>query len=713
MMPLGTMTSLFLAACFQQALLKDVRLASMPLEKAIDQIAKLYNSPMTLSTLLKGQIVLIDASQVSESELRDQLAKTLNATWEKKDGFWHLAKTTQDQKEDAIKAAWMRTRFLLKTLELRKKAAGTTTPFTREFSTQTYNQLLNQAKNADPNQMQPPGPTAAGFATPPQRLMSRFLDRFGADKILKVLPGERAVFSIKPNAMQSKLDIDLQAELTTLRKEEDIWLKAVEDVSKNDESRAKTTTSGETPPKIVLRSGDEQSEIGSSLSRSPNELSNALFTVFCSTDGVYKMALKLSSNNPDEPFFEVEATSFEGAFADMTAEDFQMKEHPDFKLSQDASDFQNFFMGKKDAIPAERRKAMLDRFADTVSNDPLSYGLTECTIYDARRFKKNIIAVCRDQNLNVFDPFFGDSFFEGKHSELDQEFVEREGNWIRMPQAPNDEPNFPRLDLKRIIANVRRNGRVNIQDRAEIAAIRPRTNAVSYVERILEKFVDTAYEEYGEVDALKVFGLLTESEKVAAFRPQGIPFSQLGAKLQRHLFECAFYNEYQRISPVDFKVRIPNFVAREPTLLAPNGITNAAVFKIEEKRESMIKDSNEGNSIGLMANAKAWGQTKYQVEHPEDYPGNNFKFDFSRKLRRLEQVTYSFTLLLNPNCQWTSNLQNINEGSGQTFTLANLPDDLKADFDAGYKEATEWARKRKELEKKKGGGGGTTLQIRM
>ena len=79
------MLSLAIALTFQIETLKDVHIAAMPLDKAITQLSSIYNSPMDASVLLRNKIILVDATQVSESEVREQIAKTLNASWEKKE----------------------------------------------------------------------------------------------------------------------------------------------------------------------------------------------------------------------------------------------------------------------------------------------------------------------------------------------------------------------------------------------------------------------------------------------------------------------------------------------------------------------------------------------------------------------------------------------------------------------------------------------------
>ena len=700
------MVSTLLALFVQQAVLKDVHILATPLEKAVDQIAKIYNSPMDISPVFKGQVVLIEATQVPESDVRNQIARTVNGTWEKKESGWHLTKTSKQRREDEQKLAAMRTRFLKKTFEVRADTEGTKAEYTKAFATQSFNQFRNEAKNQDPNAMSPPGPSAAGYGLPNQRFMTKFLLRFGLERIASIPNGHRAVFAFKPNQMQQQLGLDLSKEIDAFTAEQALWAKTMEEMSKDQESQAKTThnNSGEARVAMAVSSDDDDS-YNYSYRTMPSNLANILFTVFCNYEGIYSLKLVALPTDPKEPYFSVSATTFEGAFAGMEAPDFQMKEDPDFKLTQTSADFRTFFEGRGEPIPENRRAASIEKFADTVNNDPLSFGLSEAMIFDARKTKHNIMAILSDQSLNIFFPMFADTWFNPKFIAMMGDFVTHDEKWIRVSSAPFMEPSFPRVDLKRIIARVRANGQVNIEDRAAIAALRPRTNGVSYIERFLDRFAASATEEGAEDDALKCLGMMNESERNLALSANGVPYGQLNAKLQKHLFECAYFNEHNRLWPSKTNLpTVPSFASQEPTLLAPNGVLANAIFFIKEDKVVQIKDEDGPGSIGLMTDAKGWGNTKYQLDHPEDYPGANFTFDQSRKLSRMTVTTYTMKLKVTPQSEWSSTIQNVRPAGGTSFTIKTFPDDLKADFDAGFKQSEEYAKKRRDQLKKNGGG---------
>ena len=700
------MTPLIFVYLAHQSIQKDVHILGTTLDKAVVQLGRIFGSPMDCSNLIKDKVILIDAFGVTESEIRDQVAKTVNATWEKKETGWHLTKTANQQRGDLAYLESIRLRMLKKTIDLRASTDGSKAAFTKAFATQTFQQLRNEEKNGSNNHMDPPGPTAAGYGLPNQRFMSAFLQKFGMNRIAAIPNGHRAVFALNPNAMQMPLGVDIRKEIDQFNTEQSTWERMEQELSKDQEGAAKTTDILQGGLPRGFYSGREQS-FTSSYTRMPTNPSNVLFTVFCTSDGSYSMKLIGVPSVANEPAFTVAASSFEGIFAGMTQQDFEPKIDPAFKLSQAASDFEAFFTRDMSQIPEARRAADLNEFADPTHHDPLSYGLSEAFIYDARKSKHNLVALLEDSNLNIFQPLFGDMWLNERFAWLFADFVFHDDKWIRIGNIPGGEPNFPRADLRNIIRRVRANGRVNLEDRAAIASLRPRTNAVSYIEGMLAKFVSTPTEDGGEDDALKCIGMLNESERAQAFSPNGMRFSQLNTRLQRHLFECSYYNEQNRLSAIGQKnLRIEQWVRDEPTLLAPNGILGEAVFKITENRQDQIKAADSQNSIGLLTDAKGWGSTKYQMEHPEFYKGSNFTFDLKTRLSRVTVTSYTFSLIVTPEYQWTSNLQTVVPVSGAPFTIDQIPEDMKADFEAGYKESAEFNKKQQERKNKNGGGGG-------
>lgn len=700
------MISLVLAFCIQQISLKDVHIVAMPLDKAVTQLSKLYNSPMDVSNLLKDKIIIIDATQVAESEVRDQIAKTINASWERKEGLWHLTKSAKQQREDLDKAAAIRSRFLKKTLEIRKKSLDEKPNVTSASATQLFHQLRNEEKKAqeDRNQMGPPGPSPNGYGLPNHRLMSRFLLKFGAERIAAIPNGHRAVFALHPNPMQLPIGTDISEILAKYQREQNTWENAVFPLLKDQEGIDQNQG-------IRVQHFQSSQQMGfgldSSFGRISPDLKDLLFTVYCSQDGSYQFQLiGISQGEDRNAMIQIKGTTLEGAFAGMSAGDFEINPVEGFKLSQESEDFKNFRENNFLKVPETRRSPLLAKLADPVSRDPLSFGLTEAFIFDAKRLKRNIVALVSDSQLNIFEPLYGDMLFQEKFKSILQDFISVDEKWIRMFAPPYSEPNLPRSELKRLIANVRANKKVGIFDRAAIASYRPRTNAYSYVEGLLDRFAESESGGYNDSDALKLIGLLSESEQLAASRPNGIPYRLLNSKAQQHLFECCFFNENNRVWFVTPKKRPEySYMVNEPTALAPKGIANNAALRIHVNVSTEIKEASDKGSSNISNDANGWGQVMYQVDHPEDDPGNIFTFDRARKLYLVTKTTYEFKLQVNDDCQWQSTLSSSEKQGSNTFTINSLPDYLKAEFEAGYKAAENAAKIRKERLKNKGGGG--------
>lgn len=673
---------------------KDVHLVGMPIEKLMQELSKQFGQTLIASPRLADKTLLIEASQVSLDEVKGQLAKVLNSTWEKRDDGWHLVKTDKQFKQDDDRFAQMRIGFLRKTLDLRKKSLEGNETLTKEMATQTMRQMSNEEKNRKSN-MAAPGPSAAGYCVPNQRFFSRFLAKFGLERIAAIKPGERVVFATVPNKVQQPLGFDIREEFERYQQEQKIWLKIAEERNNDPESGLKD---------LEIRSfQDNQFGLATSFGSISADCENLLFSVFCRDDGSYHMQI-VGVPKPGAPDFIyfVGGTSLEGLFANMTESDFMPKEYPEFKLSPDASDFKEFFWSFHEKLSPDRFKFLTAKFADPTKTEPLAYGISESLIFDIKRRKKNLIAIMSDQNLNVFEPVFGDFLFDETKKQINEGFIGFDGTWVQFLDSPGREPNAPRLELKRIIAEVRRTGKFGLIERAQLAAIRPRTNAVSYIERFVNCFATVSSNEHYDGDALKIIGLLSSTEQAAAFSPQGVRFGDLNSKLRQHLFECCFYNSYNRLWQADYTKAISGVIRNEPTLMAPDGIPANAIFKVAESTEEQLKDLDEPGRQNLMATPKQWGLTKYQIDHPEDFPANySFQFDRKRKLHRMSVRKYEMTLRPNSVCNWQGTLQSVEDAGKETFTIDTIPDDLKAEFEAGYKEAATAAANRR---KRNGGG---------
>jgi hypothetical protein len=589
--------------------------------------------------------------------------------------------------------ASIRQRFLRKTLEVRAKTQQTNASFSTAFATQTYNQMINGNSGSFF------GVGGAGYGSPDQRLMSRFLAKFDPAKVSYVENGERAVFSLRPNAMQHPLGVSLDSEIAQYRSEYAIWKGVVDKLNKDQEGKVKRKQQNDGEDEEYFEDQDHMAM--------PQEVSDILFSVYTSEDGISEMALMFASKDPKEAGLMVSGSTIEGLMASLKEEDLAPKTDPNFKLSPLATDFKNFLGRDFASIPKERLGQSLNTFADTVTRDPLSYGFSEVLVFESQKLKKNIVAILGDGSINISEPTFSESYFMDRFADIMGDIIVKEGNWIRMNSLPFEGPAFPRIDLKRIIARIRMNKTINVEDRAEIAALRPRNQRSSSIDGFIESFITSDSDEDGDPDALRALGLLQQSEQARASSANGIAYGQLNPKLQRHLFECIYFNTRTHIFlNEDSKISQNSFAAYEPTLLAPNGIPNNAKFKIDVEGESMIRYPMKDEPNGLTMTARAWGETKFRLDNPKDFPGTETKIDLNAQVFRMTMNTFSFRLLINADCEWTTEVHKMFRTDQTVFTLNTLPADLKEEFMEGYRDGAEELKMMKEQQKKTGGGGG-------
>lgn len=671
------MISIVCAIAFHQAVLKDIHLSATPLDKALQKIAETFGSPMTVSNLIKDKIVFIEANHVSEAEIRDQLAKSLDASWEMKDSGWHLGQSPKEQAMAKVRRTEIRTKYLNRTVEGRRKSKLTFDSFTPGFAVQQY---TSEAKSESFF-----GIGDAHYGSPEQRLLSRILFKFDLKRIAATEIGERTVFALKPNGMQSALGFSPDQDIQQFRTEHDIFRKATEPLRK--------PTEGEN------RQGDEDYDE----SAMPEEISNVLLTVYGSDAGIYELALYVVPKNSGERYFSVSASTSEAFFSGVDFSGLLAPKKSDFKLSPEAVAYQRFvrrWRNAKSALTPE----LIKLFSDPVLRDPLSYGRSETLKFEAQKMNKNVIAVMTDNSMMAEDPVFAELMASGKFGDVLDDYMIKDGNWVRFSSDMEGTDCFPRHDLKRIIDNVRTERCFSLDRQGEFAALCPRGRSSSIAESLIGAFVENTQDETGDSDALRTLGMLTGPERNRALSPSGIPFGQLNAKLQRHLFECVYFNQRSnlQVSP-NSRIGDESIVRLEPTLIAPDGISNNAIFRIDAESSPLIRSAGKrANDLTMMVSA--WGEMKFRFDHPKDFPSDVGLITMDEPLVRATLSTFTFRLMINPNCEWTASLNRIRRDNDTTFTLRQLPAEFKKDFEEGYKRAEAELREQKEQQKKDGGG---------
>ena len=609
-----------------------------------------------------------------------------------------------------VKKVVMRSRFLKKTFQVRKKSLDEKPELTTTAAQQMFHRMKNEAdqdaKNG--NRMRKPGPSVAGYGIPNQRFLSRFLLTFGLDRIAAIPNGHRQVFALHPNAMQSEMGVDISDIITKYRAEQDLWRKSVQPILEDKEGLGKGSEQERMAAYESL--GDE---LNKSFGGLPLELRDILFTVYCSEDGAYDLKIiGLPKGKSDHISYDVSGTSFEGAFADLDSSDFVEKPIEGFRLSDEAEDFKNFYSSEFSKIPDPRKASFMAKVSDPVKKDPLAYAYSESQAFIAQHTKHNVVAMVGDEQMNQFEPAMISFLFSPRFKDILQDFASVDEKWIRMFEFPFSQPNYPRSDLKRLISNVKANKRVGLYDRAAIAATQNRTRSSSQIESLLERFAPSDQRGNYDLDALKIIGLLSESERNAAFGETGIRYAQLNQALQRHLFECCYFNSYNKLTFIDVGHQPLSENEAGPTFLAPFGITPDARFKVVVSKRGLIQASTSLNQDLLSLSARGWGALKYQSEHPEEFEDSNLKIDSKASFRRILETTYLFELRLSTKIVWTTALKDIGLSDGASFTINNFPEDLKRDFQLGYENTKSRAKERREAQKSKSGGGGIARQNR-
>ena len=653
------MISLALAFCLQQVTLRDVHLVAMPCDKALTEVGRIYGTMMDASPIFKNKILVIEANQVDEKEIRDQIAKTLDGTWERKETFWHLTQTSEQKKLEGRRQLKWRTRMLQMMLDHRLKVKNSTAPFDRGFAEKTYQQIeLNGGGDflriSD-----------VAYGQPNMRLMTRFIKKFGIARLAAIAPGHRQVFTANPNQMQSPMGFDLEDELRQYKIENELMKSVVTAHAKPGEYEGEL-------------SGDTDFD----------QLGSVLFTVYCDPNSEYHIQLDGFSKDFKNVVFHAEATSFEALFNQLTPEDIAEFEKSEFKPTQEAIDFHQLVSGNKNEIPKDRFNRVLLLATDPISRDPLSFGISEGLFFEASMKKKNLVASIDDSeivNIGTNPLMFN---LNKKLKEFASDFQIEDGNWLRMRPLPFAQPTFSRLELKQIVRRVVQAKEFLLDERSRVAAQQSRNYGPSDITKMLMAIAQRSNVVDISEDALRTYGLLFTAEYRAASSEKGIPYSRLNPKLQQHLFDCVYNSRNTNLQIIGNSPRLRNtYFASEPTWLAPFGIPNESPFRVETTEEPLMKmddiEDKNGTQLGDTRSAESWGAMKYYSEHPKLNLGA--PVDTSRRFRRITSINYKFRLSINSNCEWAISFTNFVPDNNESFLLENMPEDIKKAFDAGYR----------------------------
>jgi hypothetical protein len=650
-------------ALVYQTVLKDVHLVATPVPKALEIIGRQYQTTLNTSPLFNNKVIVVEANQVSFDDVRDQIAKAVDGVWETKDGHWYLSQPPKLQEMEERRRQSFTEKMLQIMLEVRLKNIGSTARFTREFAEVTLAQT-DSLNKSDSFNISP-----STYSKPEDRLMTRFLKKFGIARIASVPSGHRVVFASKPNQMQLQIGFDFQEDLDQYLREEELWNQVV---------------------RMKRKSGDSEEASGSQ-SGTANSAGNVLFIVSSQNMGQINLTLVGLTSDNKTPIFEVNGNSIDGILSSLSSEDLSGTKSNDVQLSQESVEFQKFLMHEGFQATKKMPPGFLDLFSDPVSRDPLAYARSEYIAFEAKKRKKNFVALVDDSEIFRVDSNTMELLLSNKLAWLLDDFVIFDEKWIRIRPALWVNETFPRKELRRFIQEVKQSKIYGLDTRAQVAALGKEGLDMPDVDSLIGAFATTKDFVQADYEGLRTYGLMSSSEWAQAASLRGIPFSQLNPRLQQHIFNSCFYHR-SSIRPVfSEKDNFDSFVFGEPTFLAPNGIPNDALFRTATNQMELIKQADEevNGEIteGQVLTARQWGAMKYSLEH--DPKEERFDFNLKAKLTRFVMQTTTFRLAINPRCLWENEVSRGEPIPSKPFTFENLPDDIKREFDAGYREAAQ------------------------
>ncbi len=653
----------------------------MGLEKALLQIGHIYRSDLTCGVSLRNRIILVEAKDVTEASIRDRLADALDATWEQKDSGWFLTQTEAQRKVVGQRQYEYRLHSLDRLIQQRAEASETKGELNASRISDLQSRIkANEAASQNSSKIAPPGPS---YGLPNQRFLTRILQRIGSTELAQLGPGHRMVFALHPNSIQRKINVDLSPEFARASQEQAAWLSA-RPVGSGGVTQiyigSEFAGVGPRPP--IQRTDPSYS---SSLVSWPNQVSNVLLAVFCDPNGIYTITVKVIPKN-SLAIFSASATTREIQMEESTS---GVKFEETFQLSSKAQQFQDWlspFEAKPPrTVPSQN---LFDEFADPAGTDPLAYGLSESMCFLAHQMGKNLVACLDDDQIFVRNPA---TFEQWTQQPMDPEtlrHVSIDDHWITVRKDLFADTNFPRPQLKNLIASTRRLNAFALEGQAAVAASHPRRETTGVWEYFTNRFIlNTQPAEGNSDDGLKCIAYLSQNELSEALSARGIRFSKLNSMLQSHLVACVYDNLYSPLTVKESALRgLPIEFQNEPTLLVSNGISPTSTLFVETSKQILIRDEGTQTLKIGTTDPKSFGLMKYSLDHPKPNQRFGITWDANRKVSLVQQTTYTFRLDINDACYWTCSVKEATPLSNQTYTLDSLPDDIKREFDEGYRQ---------------------------
>jgi hypothetical protein len=688
--------------CFAIALLQtksiSVDIPALPVTKAIAEISRLCGDTFYASPELAVDIVCIRAKDVAVSDLREQIAKTIGAEWQQREGKLVLARSSGLERAQEAEELSAKAKEIAKLISAKSDLPKYTEAdviamvsqagllveklhleYSDENSTKAFRELMGLLDR---------GPTS--------RMLKTIIQSLDPMELARIGPSQQVIFSNKPTRMQKPLKASVVAQVKANFAAEQTLLRRIIErgpapvYEKSGDNRYFSWESEPTFSKILLR---VQTAEGTDLPRFTLKLANEKGDVRSWSSLTLNRTLNRSAKS----------RTWEGEFA----------------LSPEAVQWKQLFfvmvgVGEIDGDTKKPVQQVIEPWIDRHSNpdqfEPLSFAAGEAFVRFADSQHKNLVACIPDQALVWYektDKLSAQAFADHAVSKWSGVF-EDDGSWLRFRPHYLSEGRRNRIDrgaLKQFFRSAFLNGSIRIGDAAQYAyaVTSPLLfsswdqTAAGYTERLQGEYSTSEFAIWYHRGSLKLLGALSEEQRQTVLNGGSVPASQLSSKAKEmltkftfgeHLTNRGLFGRLILHREYDPQAVLGN-IREEATEALPNGIPAGTEIRGTAEKVPMILER---------VVADFTYSTTYSPESFGDVLARNESFDNSYKSELYLGSTKKVTLNVNygPGLETKDELPEVvRQRRAKYSSWKELPEALKSGIEKGYKAAKESLAKRR------------------
>lgn len=664
-----------------------------------------WDVPVSVAPNIRNDVVVIQSVNASKSELREKIESTLSITFEpRKEGI--LITQSGAQKQAEIKRN-KENRFeqFNKALKSYQKRGAALTPFTEKDAKELQKQIEKMSKRDNrADEMDWRSIQKIDRQSPVERFFARLSSRLSADFFSGLTEDKPVVvFCTKPTAAQKPMPIRIDDLIDSLRQEQEVWStfggQPVERTSEDG-------FGGWTGYANYRRQSFKSSDFDKCLLR-------VRYGSFLSIEfEAYNLVGRKTCEASLQGYFEDESTDQEKpkSEADYKAE-FESKKVQLTGIAKELFDSVGFFQPNR---PKKKfSQELLSALTQPETVDPLS--IVGAQVVKATAKGRNIVAALDDQAfyLPYIDFSKRPNFIGyGYEAKLDEK-------WLTMTQLDPINARKARTDRKtlgQILRFMVENNRpLKIEEKAAYVAAKPYGNRdFDLQDQITSMIVRSPYGDYmGNDGSYRIYGKMSNANRTLSVRKEGVKVGSLSDEARAELIRAIFFGErWSSRLEVDYEAiqKLPQAeqmkmnesmnllydgLLSEPTFAMANGLQNDSIFKNEvERKDVLFIGRPVGSRYGgnRTITAEEFGGYLFKKTNPKRYRWEVADYNEvdENNVQIGTQRTITMHLYITPIYRYNWTMTEAFYKDEKTYTIANLPEEIKKEIKKGYDEAEKY-----------------------